>query len=225
MINIALCDDNVTSITSIAKLIEAALINLDFEAEISLITSNQDLVLSKIKRKEIDILFLDVDFKNHGKNGIAFAKDLREINKDFYLIFLTAHFEYSMLAFKCKTFDYLMKPIVEFNLIDVLKRLKEDFFCSNSALVKLNKDFWIKPNNILFIERNKSKTTVYTKDSTYETNYSLNSILEELPDSFVRIHRSYIVNQEHVQKINKDKKLIIFDGDACCPLGQFDYKL
>ena len=70
ILKIALCDDELESIRIVAKLLEDEFIRQDFNAEITLITDNQDEILKAITNKEIDILFLDVDFKNGGKNGI-----------------------------------------------------------------------------------------------------------------------------------------------------------
>ena len=61
-----------------------------------------------------------------GKNGVEFATELRKFNKNFYLVFLTAHFEYSLLSFKCKTFDYLLKPISSSALLTIFKRFKDE---------------------------------------------------------------------------------------------------
>lgn len=223
MINIAICDDEPAVLKSVAKITESALITTDFDADITLVTSDQNKVYNSIMNNEIDVLFLDIDFNNDGKNGIDFATDLRKINKDFKLIFLTGHFEYAMLAYKCKTFDYLMKPIDTNKVITILNRLKEDLSSSDLGLFKINKDYSLRLKDILFIERNKSKAMVYTNDGIYETNYSLNSIKDHLPDSFIRVHRSYIVNREQIYKINKENKTIYFSENISCPLGNFNY--
>ena len=224
MINICICDDEPSVLKSVAKITEAAIITTEFDAEITLLTSNQDEVYKLIKGHQIDILFLDIDFNNGGKNGIDFALDLRKENKDFKLIFITGHFEYAMLAYKCKTFDYILKPIDTNKVISIIRRLKEDFSGTKFELFKINKDYSLRAKDILFIERNKSKATVYTKDATYETCFSLNSLEHELPSSFVRVHRSYIVNSEQISKISKDEKLIYFANNINCPLGNLKYK-
>ena len=223
MIKIGICDDDDNMLYSISKIIESASISINFETDISCVTNNQDIIYNKIKSHKIDILFLDIEFNNKGKNGIDFALELRKINKQFKLVFITAHFEYAMLAYSCKTFDYLLKPVDLEKASGVLKRLKEDLTSSNSdtGFIKLNKDYMVRTKDIFFIERNKCKTTIYTKDSTYETCYSLNAIKSELPDSFLRIHRSYIVNQNEIIKINKETKTICFDNGLNCPMGQF----
>lgn len=222
MIKIGICDDEITVVKAIAKFTESALICTDFDAEIDCVTDKQSIIYDKIKNHEIDILFLDVDFNNGGKNGIDFALDLRKINKEFKLVFITGHFEYALLSFKCKTFDYILKPADKDKVLEIIKRLKADISEAELGLIKINKDYTLRTKDILFIERNKSKATIYTKDATYETSYSLNSITEELPNSFVRVHRSYIVNQAEISMINKDEKTIYFSNGQSCPMGQFN---
>ena len=139
--NIAICDDELSVLKAIAKITEASIISNDFDAEVILATTNQSLILDGIKKHEIDVLFLDVDFNNGGINGIEFALELRKINKDFKLIFMTGHFEYAMLSFKCKTFDYIMKPIDNSKVTNVLNRLATELCESELGLFKVNKDY------------------------------------------------------------------------------------
>jgi len=223
--NIAICDDELPTLKAIAKITEAAIITNNFKAEVCLATTNQDLILEQIKKHEIDVLFLDIDFNNKGINGLEFALKLRKLNKDFKLIFMTAHFEYVMLSFKCKTFDYIMKPVDKNKITSILNRLTTDLSDSELGLLKVNKDYIVRTKDILFIERNKSKATIYTKDCCYESCSSLNNLEQELPENFKRVHRSYIVNTSQIVKINKDNKAIYFDNNKCCPLGQFNLKL
>lgn len=223
--NIAICDDELPTLKAIAKITEAAIISNDFDAQVCTVTTEQDVIYQGILNHQIDVLFLDVDFNNGGMNGIEFALKLREINKDFKLIFMTAHFEYVMLSFKCKTFDYIMKPVDMPKVTTVLKRLVTDLSETELGLLKVNKDYMVRTKDILFIERNKSKATIYTKDSSYETCSSLNILENELPNNFLRVHRSYIVNTEQITKVNKEQKAIYFDNNITCPLGQFYNKL
>ena len=223
--NIAICDDELPVLKAIAKITEAEIISNDFDAQVSLVTTNQSLIYEGIKNQEIDVLFLDVDFNNSGMNGIEFALELRKINRNFKLIFMTAHFEYAMLSFKCKTFDYIMKPIDNAKIANILKRLVLDVSDTELGLFKVNKNYTVRTKDILFIERNKSKSTIYTTDSTYETCYSLNSLENDLPHNFVRVHRSYIINKDQISKISRESKSIYFNENLCCPLGQFNVKL
>ena len=91
MINIAICDDNLDSTLTMQKILENEILKQDINAKIIIATDNQEDIIIPIKEKKIDILFLDVEFDNSQINGIEFAKKLRKYNKDFYLIFLSAH--------------------------------------------------------------------------------------------------------------------------------------
>lgn len=220
MMRIGLCDDDLNSLKYTSKIIEAQIINMNFEAEIVLVTTNQELIKEKILNHEIDILFLDIDFNSKGKNGIVFANELRVLNKDFSLIFVTAFFEYSLLAYQCKTFGYILKPITIQSTAQIMLRLKSEFSQESNSFIHLNKSETVRAKDILFIERNKSKTKVYTTCDTFETNYSLNNMQEILPKDFIRVHRSYIVNQNNIQSINKNERIILFGNKLSCPLGQ-----
>jgi len=224
MIKVALCDDNLKSIENIAKLMEASIIEQELDAEITLITDNQNLIYNEMKNGNIDILFLDVDFQNAGKNGVEFANELRKFNKEFYLVFLTAHFEYSLLSFKCKTFDYILKPITSSAITSIFKRFKEEFTATeNKIFVNIKKGLSIRAKDILFIERKQNRTYIHTKNFTYDSSISLNNIYKTLPhDMFFRNHRSYIVNTQAIIRVNKSSSKIFFDKSISCPMGNIN---
>lgn len=221
MIKIALCDDNLKSIENIAKLMESIIIELDIDAEITTVTDNQKIISDEIKNNNIDILFLDVDFQNGGKNGVEFATDLRKINKNFYLVFLTAHYEYSLLSFKCKTFDYLLKPISTSALTAIFNRFKEEFTSSeNKIFINIKRGLSIRANDIFFIERKFNKTYIHAKNCVYESSMSLNNIYKTLPnDVFIRNHRSYIINTQAITEVNKQDSKVFFTESLSCPIG------
>ena len=224
MIRIALCDDNLKSIENISKLMESAIMELDIDAEIVLVTDDQSKIYEGIKNGNIDILFLDVDFQNSGKNGVEFATELRKFNKNFYLVFLTAHFEYSLLSFKCKTFDYLLKPISMSALISIFKRFKDELFSSdNKVFINIKRGLAIRASDIFFIERKQNKTYIHTKNFVYDSSLSLNNIYKLLPnDTFMRNHRSYIVNKSAITSVDKHDCKLFFDNSKSCPLGNMN---
>lgn len=224
MIKIALCDDNLKSIENISKLMESIIIELNLDAEITIVTDKQNIIVEEMKNDNIDILFLDVDFQNGGKNGVEFATELRKYNKNFYLVFLTAHFEYSLLSFKCKTFDYLLKPVSNSSLVSIFKRFEDEFYSSdNKMFINIKKGLSIRANDILFIERKQNRTYIHTKNCIYESSNSLNNISKLLPnDTFVRNHRSYIVNTSAITKVNKHDCKIFFDKSISCPMGNIN---
>ena len=219
MLRIGMCDDELEGVKITSKYLEAEIISQNLDAEITIITDNQKDIFDAIYKKEIDILFLDVDFKSSGKNGIDFAKDLREVNHDFYLIFLTAHQRYMHLSFIVKVFDYLVKPINKNILEDLVKRIKEDFAYNKSIFLHLNKWDTVRTNDILYIEKFGNKSIIVTKTNKYTTSKNLNTLLEELPIFFRRCHRSYIVNDSKILRLDKKNGFVYFSKDIYCPIN------
>lgn len=219
MLRIGMCDDDINGLKIVEKFLESEIITQKLDAQITVITNNQKEIFEAINNREIDILFLDVDFKNGGKNGIDFAKDLREINKDFYLIFLTGHQRYMHLAFTVKVFDYLVKPINKDTLEDLVTRLKNEFTYDKNIFLHLNKWEAVRTDNILYIERLSHKSIIITKDEKFTTSKSLEAILNELPNSFSRCHRSYIINKSKITSLDKKQGYAYFSKNIFCPIN------
>lgn len=151
MIKIGMCDDDLNAVKLTARFLEAEIIEQNLDAEITLVTNNQKEIFNAIYNYELDVLFLDIDFKDKGKNGLEFAKDLRSINKNFYLVFLSAHFKYIQLSLTNKVFDFLVKPINRDTIEDLVSRLKDEFDKNNLIFLHLNKWSSIRTDKILYI--------------------------------------------------------------------------
>ena len=219
MIKIGMCDDDLNSIKTTAKLLEAEIIEQDLDAEITAVSDNQKEIFDQVYLRNIDILFLDIDFKKSGKNGIEFAKDLRKINKDFYLVFLSAHQRYVHVSLITKVFDFLVKPINRETLSELVIRLKDEFTTNNSLFLHLNRWNFVRTDDILYIEKSGKKSLVVTREFSYPTTKNLNTLLEELPRNFARCHKSYILNQNKVISIDKKSGLAIFGKNISCPVN------
>jgi hypothetical protein len=62
----------------------------------------------------------------------------------------------------------------------------------------------IPVEQIIHIESNQKKTLIYTEDGYFSSIYPLKTLEQRLPDSFIRIHRSYIVNISYIKHISRD---------------------
>jgi two-component system LytT family response regulator len=159
------------------------------------------------------LIFLDIQLS--GETGF----DLLEmIDASIKIIFVTAYDEYAIRAFDVNAIDYLLKPVnpdrlkVSIERIIIREKAKKrearNYEYSDSIYVRLNNfaSRFIKISSITFIE----PVGNYSKIVTIEGKHclvlkTLKQWLEELPDTnFVRIHRSSIVNIEHVDHIEKN---------------------
>lgn len=221
MIKIGMCDDKLETLISVNKFLEAEMIEQSFDGEITLITDDQKQVFDAVYNKEIDILILDIDFKSFGKNGIDFAKDLRNINKDFILIFLSAHQKFMPLSFFVKVFDFIIKPINRETIELLVSRLIEEFKYSKKFFLPLSKWVSVRISDIIYIEKIGNKSQVITKDQTYTTTKNLNSILDELPKEFKKSHRSFIINENKIISIDKKNNYVYFEDGFYCPINSY----
>ena len=220
MINIAICDDDNDTSNLINKLITEIIHKNNYNMNVSLVTSSQEEIFNKISNKEIDVLFLDIKFKDNDNSGLDLAENLRKVNINFYLIFITGYLEYAILSFQHKTFDFIVKPVNVDKLDDTLSRLNDEINATQNSLVKFKNNIVINPNDILFIEKAGYKAIIHTKNDKAYTSYgTIKELTNILPNNFVQSHRAFIVNKKLINSVDNKKNLIYFEKDYRCPMS------
>ncbi|MBR2704982.1 MAG: response regulator transcription factor [Clostridia bacterium] len=221
MLNFVLCDDNVHILNKFSKMLDLIFVNNDLDAKVVLSTPNPSEVLKYVENNQVDVLILDIIFKSD-ISGIDIANKIRAKNKKAYIIFATGHLEYLILAYKCKTFDYLPKPISMENLQTTILRLFDDIKATGSkkGFINIdNKDTLINDDLIYYIEKSKNKIVFRTHDSEYCVSSSFNRLVHKLPENFVRCHKSYIVNVKNISKIENDTIFFDKSNKYTCSIG------
>lgn len=180
-----------------------------------------------LEKEKIDILFLDIDMP--GLNGIDFRKKALEIP---VCVFITAHPEHAVESFQIETLDFIVKPlkldrftqtvnrIEEFMEIKLKASLFEASIGGDTIYIKEgHEQTKVKLHEILYLEALKDYTLVVTDRKRHCVLSSIGNLLKEDHfQSFVRIHRSYAVQKQYVQKINSTE--IILSNDAVIPIGR-----
>ena len=171
-----------------------------------------DSAIELINLYKPQLVFLDIQLG--GETGF----DLLElIDISIKIVFVTAYDEYAMRAFEVNAIDYLLKPVnperLKVSIERVIKSEKKQkseaksYEYSDSIYVRLNNyaSRFIKISSISFIEPVGNYSKIVTNEGKHcLVLKTLKQWQEELPDNnFVRIHRSSIVNIEHVERIEK----------------------
>ena len=157
MLNFVLCDDNIPTLKRLSKMLESIFITHNIEAQIGLTTSFPNEILDYVRKTTVNVVVLDINLKSD-LNGCDLADAIRKENKEIYIIFLTGHLEYALLAYKYKTFDYLPKPITDERLEATILRLLDDLHTSKAPFIKLNNNKTIiNPKEINFIKNNRRR--------------------------------------------------------------------
>jgi DNA-binding LytR/AlgR family response regulator len=167
-----------------------------------------------LKENSVDLLFLDIHMSD--LNGLELAKTLVNPPR---IIFTTAYSEYAIEGYKVNAIDYLLKPI---EYVDFL-------LASNKASETINKERQFttqvkKKDDFLFIKSGQQHIRIHFKDIKYleaqkeyvsinlvhgepvRTLLRLKNIEEILPkEHFMRIHRSFIVNLNHIVTVERNR--------------------
>ena len=219
MVNFALCDDNYSAIDKLSKMLNSIIISHNLKGQITYTTNNPNDLLNFVKDNTTHVLLLDIDLKT-STSGLEIAEQIRKIDKSIYIIFVTGHFEFGMVAYKYKTFDFLQKPLTRERFEETILRLYSDIFGDKIKYLKLDNDKTvIKENDIRFIKKDGMKVIFKTDTRDYETYSSFRKISDMLPYNFVRCHKSYIVNIDKIVDIDLSDNIITFSKNDKCYIG------
>lgn len=219
MLNFVICDDNQNMLDKFSKMFDKIFISNNIDANITFQSTNPTEILDFSKSHNVDVLVLDIQLKSN-MSGLDLAEKIREFNKDCYIIFTTGHLEYSLVAYKLKTFDYLAKPITIERLEETVLRLVDDVNGQPKKYIKIdNKNTLVDENEILYIKRDGMKLIYHTSAKDYEAYSSFAKMDSLLPKNFIRCHKSFIVNLNKIIHLDPVSNTICFNDDSSCEIG------
>lgn len=221
MLNFIICDDNIQMINQLSVLFEKSFVKNDFDAKITFKTQDYKELLSFMTSNLVNVVVLDIEFNNSKLNGLDIASEIRKINKDCYIIFITSHFEYIVEAYDYKTFAYLFKNSLSVDtLSNTLKRLFDDVSGSSSKFIKIDgKGTFLDLNDIQFIEKSGMKLIYHTTHGSVDAYSSFSKLEDKLPNTFVRCHKSFVANVNNISNISFPNSAITFKDDEICYIG------
>ena len=185
-----------------------------------------------MNREIIDAIFCDINMPD--LNGMDFVKSLATPP---LVVFTTAYSDYAVEGFKINAVDYLLKPFGLDDFRRAANRLKDRISPDGgSASVAIPQEdaeedddtIFVKTDyrvvkiaisNIRYVEAMSEYLKIYLTNQPKPiiTLYSMKKMEERLPDYFMRIHRSYIINLKQIQEVNKNR--IIMDSETYLPIG------
>ena len=158
-----------------------------------------------------DLAFLDIELPD--MKGIELAEKLRDIKPDMAIVFITAHQEYSLDAFKLYASDYILKPIDEervkstflriYKMLEISKNSNTSSYTKPSRIsINLGDErIFIKLNEIFYIERSGRHTLISCTNGKFKTRQTLQELEKYLGKMFFRSHKSFIINTDRIEKI------------------------
>jgi DNA-binding LytR/AlgR family response regulator len=165
----------------------------------------------------VELLFLDINMPN--QSGLEFYKSLQFPPK---VIFTTAYPQYAVEGFEVNATDYLLKPFSYDRFLDavgkVIKSLNKKVDYPDSIIINENKSLHkVLYKDILFVEAYGDYVKVHSISKILVTNSTFKKFTGLLPDFFLRVHKSFCINSNHLQQV---KGNVIFINNHKIPIGQ-----
>lgn len=195
--------------------------------------SNAFQALDIIEQQAVDLMFVDINMPD--LNGLDFVKSL---DKKPLLVFTTAYGQYAIDGFKVNAIDYLLKPFSFAEFSTAANKAKAQFELLNqpaarSANVESDDQYLfikseyklvrINLDDILYIEGMKEYVRIHLgSQKPIMSLLTMKAVEAKLPaSSFMRVHRSYIVNLKQVKVVERFR--IVFDDKTRIPVSD-NYK-
>lgn len=228
MLDIIICEDNEVQRSMVENYLKEIISVKDYDAQIYISTDSPEDVIKYIEKAEdrINAYFIDVDLSS-SINGMDIAKKIREADSRSYIVFITGHYELSMMTFeyKIRALDYILKgdyDRIKDRLNDCMavimnENLKEDN--DKIFIAKAGTKFYKIPyKDILFFETlsGNHKILLHTTDGFIEFYGTLRDIIEQLNDDFYQCHKSYVVNIKNIKEINKEEQFLEMTNNEKC---------
>lgn len=203
MIRIAICEDNIKDLAHLLHMLGRT----DVHSDITEYKDAESLLRdTETGSRKFDLFLLDIYLP--GITGVEAARRLRTQNKNALLVFLTTSEDFYREAFDLYAFHYLIKPIQEDSLTEILQKASDIVNRPEETLrIAFNgEDTILRQPDISYVSSSNHILHFHMQDGTKHTSYGkLDEMQPRLAEHcFVRCHKSFIVNIRHVTKLTKE---------------------
>ena len=175
-----------------------------------------------LSREPVDAIFCDINMPD--LNGMDFVRQLTDndvVQRRPQFIFTTAYSEYAVEGFKVDAVDYLLKPFSFADFTRAVERLRQRQEQSTIFVRADHRNIAIQLCDIIRVLAMGEYLRLYVagQTRTIMTLMSMKRIQELLPSRlFLRIHRSHIINLQHVAEVGKS--VVVLDDGTQLPVGE-----
>ena len=199
--NIAVCDDEKPEREYLSALVARWADARGLHAAVAAYDSAEALLFALEGDRSFDILLLDVQMR--ALDGISLAKTLRKTDDRTQIAFITGHPDFIAQGYEVSALHYLLKPVGERKLFDVLDRaaarLSEKPRVVTLEVGRISAQ--VRVDEIYYAEVFSHAIDLHTKTQVYRLYISLNELERLLGDGFFRCHRSYLVGLSRVRQV------------------------
>jgi len=223
------CEDDAMQRQAVVEIIRNTVLIEELDMQLALDTADPNALIENAKASQnTGVYFLDIDLKCN-MNGMKLAQQIRLFDPRCFIIFVTAHSELSYMTFqyRVEAMDFVLKDNpaeakvkIRECLLNALERYTLQTNRTHKVYTieigdrKINVDY----EDILFFETSSNihKVVLHAKERQIEFSGAMKELESELGDSFVRCHRSFLVNRNNIKEIDTKNRIIYFiNGETC----------
>lgn len=184
--------------------------------------------INYIKRTQVDIIFLDVHLRD-GKG----MEILEKIDSSGHkIIFTTAFDDYSLEAFKHKSFGYLMKPLNPLDFKEIVERVikvldAKSVKLTTSKKIKIRTStgtIWVNLSQIVRCQAQNNYTEIFLENSSMRYTLTKTLKMVELEvlnsDIFFRCHQSHLINLNYLSNTEIKRNCLTMDDKSEIPISR-----
>ncbi len=218
---VAFCDDDVALAALLQSYAEAWGLAANRTMECSTYRTSEEFLLAWTSSTKFDAIFLDIEMGT--LSGLELARVIRSINNDVSIVFVTGHSEYALEGYSVDATHFLLKPVARETFFECLNKIEARMrldMKSTFLIEKGGKTIKLHYDELLYFESLAHILKAHTTRGAIEYRAKISDIEQRLTqqDGFVRIHRSFLVNINHVRII--DKTELIMENDDRLPIGR-----
>ncbi|WP_019790721.1 response regulator transcription factor [Streptococcus sobrinus] len=235
--NIFILEDNLIQQTRIKTLV-AEILREDGVStrQFEVFSKSQNLLDAIVEKGNHQLFLLDIEIKGEEKRGLETAADIRQIDPNAIIVFVTTHSEFAPISFKYKVsaLDFIDKtaPDEQFkaDLREVIAytannmhRSEEvdEVFTFESAQARVQLPF----KDIYYFATSPTphKVMLITRNERLEFYGSLSEIVE-VNSKLFSCHRSFLINLDNISRVDKANLLVYFENGDFCPVSRLKMK-
>lgn len=209
VLRILICDDNAVHAEEIQCLVQKMMPQGLTVSFVKVSSREECMRLIERESNRSWIIFMDIVLGS-GINGIQIAREIQSILPTAQLIFVTGEIAWCTKAGQADPIYFLTKPIDEQDLKFALKKALRNLKQNRLFFGIKGKNFSIQISDVLYAERDRRQTKIYTKKGEiFQVTNKIEEILELLdPIEFISPHKSYLVNLQYVTSITSQSMML-----------------
>lgn len=221
MYQIGICDDDKAFCSDLAYLVNAFARREQLIINIEYFYSGESLLDYMEEHPPFHLLFLDIEFK--GIDGVKAGTAIREKfkNEMTQIVFVSIKENYAMQLFRIRPLDFLIKPVCEESVFQVMSEYRRLFDGNNTFFnYRIGKsNYSLAEDEIRYFMCEGKKVKIVTNEGTKEFYDTMSNVEKRISENkFYTVHKSYIVNVKYVKEF-RPNEVIMVNGEKI-PISQ-----